>query len=253
MKKGWIYGGLRILVLLLAGSSWSTLWASPQIPSGEQSLRVILETEPGAAPDLKAVGARVEKRYTALGVSLVRLPANRLPELQRLPGVLRVTPDQEVQTDATLPLLTRSHTKGAPSDLATAVIDRHDQKVAPCRSAGRVVVQGDRVIQARPRAGQETCLEVIPGAPTWEIQVLDNHGRARLSDLLAALDWVARQAERRHIRVVALPFREALNLPREKDPLVEAVAHLWDEGIAVVVPEQRTAARQTIQRLTSLR
>ncbi len=255
MKKGNAFGGIKFLLALAAGMTWLVATASPRLPSNQGRVEVIVEPESLGQPDLAEVGAQVKKRFPALGLMLVEVPARRLGELERLPGVRHVTVDREVSADAALPLERAVKPEKPSSDLVTAVLAGRNGETAPCRPAGRVVVAGGRLTQADPAGGgkqEEACLEVIPGAPTWELQALNADGRGRLSDLLTALEWVAESVQRHRIRVLAVPFRDALSLPEDNDPLVTATARLWARGVAVVVPE-RTFGGQTGSRLTSMR
>lgn len=251
MKNGFVFGGL-LSFLVAAGFSWSLAGASPQAAAHQSTTRVIVELEKEATPSLATVDARIESVFTSLGFAVVRVPPDRLEHLQRLPGVRRVTLDREIRTDTALPLWSGHDDEAAPADLAVAVLNAREQGAAPCHPAGQVVVEGVRTDQKQPAAGKGPCLEVVPGAPTWEIQALDGDGRARLSEVLAALDWVARQAESRRIRILAVPFHQALSLPHDDGPLVTAAARLWDRGVAVVVPDPGAVQRGR-QELTSLR
>ncbi len=253
MKKGNASGGFKIAQLLLAGMTWLAVAAAPAGFANPARVEVIVEPAATGHADWSAVEARVKKRFPALGLMLVEVPARNLSGLKRLPGVRQVVLDREVRADAVLPLDRGGEADDASAGLAAAVLDARNGETRPCRPAGRVVVAAGRLTQTGPGDGRaEACVEVVPGAPTWELQALDANGRGRLSDLLTALEWVAESVDRHRIRVLAMPFREALSLPEEEDPLVTATARLWERGVAVVVPD-RVSAQREAPRLTSMR
>jgi serine protease AprX len=75
---------------------------------------------------------------------------------------------------------------------------------------------------------------VAPGAQLVILKVLDSQGNGTVSNVIAALDWLAVKAPTHNVRVVNLSFgAKPTELP-SKDPLALAVKTLVDRGIVVV-------------------
>jgi serine protease AprX len=75
---------------------------------------------------------------------------------------------------------------------------------------------------------------VAPGANIFSVKVLDANGQSHVSTVLAALDWLAANAQRYGIRVVNISFAAAVRESYDTDPLTLAVKKLVDQGIIVV-------------------
>jgi serine protease AprX len=77
---------------------------------------------------------------------------------------------------------------------------------------------------------------VATRANVISLRALDQQGRGRLSDVLAALDWIVYPGKALYnIRVVNLSFGKGVEEPQACDPLVQAVNAVWDAGVVVVV------------------
>jgi serine protease AprX len=77
---------------------------------------------------------------------------------------------------------------------------------------------------------------VATRANVVSLRVLDSNGRGRLSDVLAALDWLLYPGRAQFdIRIVNLSFGKGVEEPQALDPLVQAVNAVWDAGMVVVV------------------
>jgi serine protease AprX len=75
---------------------------------------------------------------------------------------------------------------------------------------------------------------VAPGARIVSIDVIDDFGRARTSDVIEAADWILRHGERHGIRVANFSLHSARPGSFFGDPLDRAVDRLWSAGIVVV-------------------
>lgn len=68
------------------------------------------------------------------------------------------------------------------------------------------------------------------------VKVLDQKGEANVASILAGLKWVEMNHRKYKIRIVNLSAGAGENLePGKEKMLIEAVEHLWDLGLAVVV------------------
>src|SRR5580704_11506359 len=75
---------------------------------------------------------------------------------------------------------------------------------------------------------------MAPGAALVALKVLDLNGQGKISNILAALNWVALNASTYHIRVVNLSVGAAIKESYLTDPLTRAAKVLTDQGIVVV-------------------
>jgi serine protease AprX len=75
---------------------------------------------------------------------------------------------------------------------------------------------------------------VAPTAKLLSLDVVNDLGEARTSDVIAAIDWILQNRSTYNIRVTNLSLQEALPSSFVYDPLDVAVERLWQAGIVVV-------------------
>ena len=75
---------------------------------------------------------------------------------------------------------------------------------------------------------------MAPEASLVALKVLDQNGQGTISTIIAALDWVASNAQRENIRVVNLSAGAGVTQSYWTDPLTLAAKRLVDQGIVVV-------------------
>ena len=76
---------------------------------------------------------------------------------------------------------------------------------------------------------------VEPRAKIVSLDVLDNTGKGRVSDVLAACDWILRNKDNYNIDVANFSINAGSGAGIANDPLNKAVEKLWLNGIVVVV------------------
>lgn len=76
---------------------------------------------------------------------------------------------------------------------------------------------------------------IAPKANLVNVKVSDGQGAASTSDILAGLQWVAKNAKKFKIRVVNLSINSTVAQSYNVDPLDAGVEALWFSGITVVV------------------
>jgi serine protease AprX len=81
---------------------------------------------------------------------------------------------------------------------------------------------------ARNQAG------AAPTAPIVSIDVMDDYGMARTSDVIAAADWILQNKGTHNIRVANFSLHSAVPNSFMYDPLAKAVERLWFSGVVVV-------------------
>lgn len=75
---------------------------------------------------------------------------------------------------------------------------------------------------------------VAPGASLISLKVLDQYGNGRREDVIRAVDWVLKNKERYHIRIVNISVGTTENNALIQRSLIQAVERAWDEGLVVV-------------------
>ena len=74
-----------------------------------------------------------------------------------------------------------------------------------------------------------------PGANIVSLDVMDDSGMARTSDVIAAAEWIYQNKDARNIRVANFSLHSTVPSNFTKDPLDKAVEKLWFAGVTVVV------------------
>jgi serine protease AprX len=90
------------------------------------------------------------------------------------------------------------------------------------------IIAGNGFDSSGARAG------IAPGAHLVVLKVLDSLGRGRISDVIAALDYVLAHDSELNIRIVNLSIATAVTEPYGVDPLTQAAKRVVDHGIVVV-------------------
>ncbi len=77
-------------------------------------------------------------------------------------------------------------------------------------------------------------LGASPTSPIVDVDVMDDSGQARTSDVIAGAEWIYQNRERLNIRVANFSLHSARPSNFTKDPLDRAVEKLWFAGVVVV-------------------
>jgi serine protease AprX len=75
---------------------------------------------------------------------------------------------------------------------------------------------------------------IAPDSNIISLKVLDQNGQGTISNIIAALGWVATNAQTYNIRVVNMSVGAAIRESYWTDPLTQAVKKITDKGITVV-------------------
>lgn len=219
---------------------------------------------------VRRLGGRVGRRLPLINGFTARIPADAVEALRRQPGVRSVTLDRRLKvrsTDTTgvdpaVPLDVAASSIGAstlPSDGTGVDVALVDTGVADVPDlAGRVIDGPDFSSDAADPAkrhldafGHGTHMAgiiagrdvadgfsgIAPGSRVVNVRVADHNGDTSLTQLLAGIDWVGRNAHRDglNIRVMNLSLGAPVTDSYRDDPLAFAVEQAWRRGIAVVV------------------
>jgi serine protease AprX len=138
------------------------------------------------------------------------------------PGKLVRGPDLSLESNSETVL--GHDTFGHGTHMASIIAAKDDVDVEPKSGA--------------PRAGDASDqLGVAPDAQLLALKLASTDGSTDVSQVIAALDWVAehRTDNGMNVRVVNLSFGTASVQPYQVDPLAAAAEHAWRKGLVVVV------------------
>jgi serine protease AprX len=258
------------------GAKLSPALAEKALASGldaEETIDVIVSFHDQAAasgssfdPALGAVEGRV---YASLPFKAVKVPAGSLKALAKDPSVSFISPDSDVfaasesarqtaRVPGSTPALNTPNAAFRGTGVTVAVLDTGvwlhcDYYRAPVwqlnflNGAGGILTDpidpyghGTHVAGMVTGDGYCSSNAQYQGASTKanvvSLRVLDAYGRGRLSDVLAALDWIVYPGKAQfNIRVANLSFGKGVETAQAVDPLVQAVNAVWDAGVVVVV------------------
>src|SRR5215212_2716534 len=208
-------------------------------------------------------GESLRGRYKFVDSVAVTLKAKKITILARIPG-LTVTPDSPVRLTA-LPsseqvwptasgvrALWSTQAKTAPKAPTIAVVDSGIDANRSDFDNGARVVANVNMTQLQPNSpgdgrGHGTFVAGIaagsaPGmagaSPTSDIvmlDVMDDKGMARTSDVIAAAEWIHENKAKYNIRVANFSLHTTTPSNFTRDPLDKAVEKLWFGGVVVVV------------------
>jgi serine protease AprX len=234
-----------------------------QAASNGNKVRVIIESTAGsrdAEDAAKTTGeGSVLKRLDTMGMVTADVPSGRVQALAKREG-LTVTLDGPVKkADYTstqlwphqngVAKLWGTTLKPGPQAPAIAVIDSGiDKNRADFDLGKRIVARqvfGDSSGGSLDGRGHGTFVAGIaagsapgyagasPGSNLFDLDVMNDQGVARTSDVIAACEWVLKNKDK-GIRVVNLSLHSSAVLSIRYHPLNRAVEKLWFSGITVV-------------------
>jgi serine protease AprX len=227
-------------------------------------IRVIIQSTDGvsgAESAYKGLG-QLHRQLSLVDGVAATLPASVIEKLSQVPG-LTVTPDVPMKTDGTtdvtsnqiwpyeagLAKLWGTAGKPAPNAPTIAVVDSGIQ-ADRADFAGRVVAnvnlntlpnnspgdgRGHGTFVAGIAAGAAP--GYAGGAPNAKIaalDVMDDSGVARTSDVIAACQWILANKSLYDIRIANFSMHSATPSNFTRDPLDRAVEKLWFNGVTVV-------------------
>ena len=227
---------------------------------------------PGAhgGPDYSKFGGQQGRHFDSINADLVSLPNGQLKKLAAAPEVASVHWDRPIQGSMNLAAVTTGARTANllgynGAGVGVAVIDSgvagwHDDLTYQGANSAVKVVNGQRVVKfvdfvnglSTPyddfghgthvtgiiagngydsygaRAG------IAPAADIISLKALDANGGGYISNVIAALDWVAQNHTAYNIRVVNVSIGAAVTESAWTDPLDLAAKQVVDAGVVVV-------------------
>jgi serine protease AprX len=202
------------LAAVLAGASWG---ASGYDPAADpySMYNVTLQT---------GVQSWWDAGYTGAGVDVAVIDSGVAP-VQGLntPGKVFYGPDLSLESQN--PSLRNYDTYGHGTFMAGLIAGQDSSLTAPYSAAPASVYRG-----------------VAPDARIVSLKVATADGGADVSQVIAAIDWVAQHAHDPgfNIRVISLSYGTNTKQPYGVDPLAYAVEQAWKKGIVVVAAAGNT-------------
>jgi len=222
-----------------------------------------LDTAKHAFDQAKSANNEQMKRELRLtGSVAVTLKARKILQLQRTPG-LTITTDSRVKLDilptstqvwptaeALRPFYNDTETYRAATPTIAIVDSGIDQRRADFDGGARVIAdqvittltpnspgdgRGHGTFVAGIAAGSATGYAgAAPQAKLVSLDVMDDNGMARTSDVIAAAQWIYSHRAERNIKVANFSLHSTLPSNFTNDPLDKAVEKLWFGGVVVV-------------------
>jgi serine protease AprX len=230
-----------------------------------QKLHVIIQSSDGvsgAVESVNGLGADIRRRLQSAGAVAVDITAGKLASLAKESG-LTITPDATVKlsgapsSNQLWPYasgnawLWGSSSNPAPQAPTIAVIDSGiDANRADFDGGSRVAAQvnltsmtpnspgdgrGHGTFVAGIAAGSAGGFAgAAPNAKIVSLDVMDDTGMARTSDVIAACDWILANKGTYNIRVANFSLHSGARNHFYNDPLDRAVEKLWFNNVFVV-------------------
>jgi serine protease AprX len=236
---------------------------------GNNTTRVIVSLVPGAALPSEFKRYSRNKSLDLINGQVLDLPNNLLVKVAADPSVFRLHYDRPIKshnyrTSITVGARTVRDTLGyTGAGIGVAVIDSgitawHDDltnltsKLFPYGNQrvnkfvdfvnGRTLPYDDNghgshvagIILGNGRDSNGEKAGIAPGASLVSLKVLDAQGQGTISNIIAALGWIATNAKTYNIRVINMSVGAGVYESYWTDPLTLATKKLTDQGIVVV-------------------
>ena len=230
-----------------------------------RKLHVIVQSSAGAtdaSDKITGLGAGVRKRLDLIGAVAIDITAGKLASLAKQPG-LTITPDSSVHLTGTISSdqmwpyesgvakLWGTATSPAPQAPTIAIVDSGIEANRAdfgngSRVVGNITMTGSAANTPGDGRGHGTFVAGIaagsadhyagaaPNAGILSIDVMDDSGTARTSDVIAACGFILANKAKYNIRVANFSLHSAAFNHFYNDPLDLAVEKLWFNGIFVV-------------------
>jgi serine protease AprX len=231
-----------------------------------KKLHVIVQSTNGVSGALDSVsglGAELRRRLASANGIAIDITAGKLASLAKKSG-LTITPDATVRLSGLANYSSQlwpyvsgdawlwgSSTNPAPQAPTIAVVDSGIDANRPDFDGGSRVAAQVNLSSMTPNSpgdgrGHGTLVAGIaagsapgyagaaPNAKVVSLDVMDDTGTARTSDVIAACDWILANKSTYNIRVANFSLHSGARNHFYNDPLDRAVERLWFNGVFVV-------------------
>ena len=222
-------------------------------------VRVIVQSDAGVAGAERAAKGlgKLTNRLGLIGAVALELPAKQVERLMQVDG-LTITIDGLVRPTSTKYTSTQLWPKesgvdklwGGPQAPTIAIVDSGIEQ-GRADFGNRVLADVDFVTTGNTNSpgdgrGHGTFVAGIaagsasgyagaaPNAGLVSLDVMDDTGSGRMSDVIAAADWIYQHKAQYNIRVANFSLHTARAGKFHQDPLNRAVEKLWFAGVVVV-------------------
>jgi serine protease AprX len=203
---------------------------------------------------------QLKDEYKFLSAVSATIKAKKVLALVRTPG-LTITSDATIElasaptSNQVWPTASgvRPLWNDSPSNMPTiAIVDSGIDRTHPCFSSGGRILRR-QVLTTLPQgtgsedtrghgtfvAGIAACgaagyAGAAPEAKLVDLDVMDDNGMARTSDVIAAAEWIYQNRVQYNIKVANFSLHSSLPSNFTEDPLDKAVEKLWFSGVTVV-------------------
>ncbi len=213
--------------------------------------------------DSNADRERVKDKFNFVGSVAVAMKAKKVLMLARRPG-LTITSDSKVKL-ANIPASTQvwptaealrpfypDNERFRSNTPTIAIVDSGIDQNRPDFDNGARVIASEVITKLLPNSpgdgrGHGTFVAGIaagnapnyagaaPAAKLVSLDVMDDAGMARTSDVIAAAEWIFQHKDQYNIRVANFSLHSTIPSNFTNDPLDRAVEKLWFSGVTVVV------------------
>ncbi len=228
----------------------------------DEPFKVILYTKEyeQCRPALEKLGVKVTAELPLIDGYIVELPAGMIEKLALRKNISYIAADIDVQ--AQMNIATKAvgadamHASGIrgqgvgiaildtgiyphpdftmPGNRIAAFVDIVNGRNAPYDDNGHgTFVAGVAAGNGRESGGLYR--GIAPDADIVALKVMDRDGGGRTSDVLTAMQWVADNHERYHIKVASLSLGASVTTFSRDDAMERGAEQLWRQGITVVV------------------
>src|SRR5215813_12041545 len=205
-------------------------------------------------------GTDLNRRLTLIDGLATTVKANRLPALLKIPNLI-VTPDVQVHVDgyssnqlwpyesgvskswsgydalrpgsAPTIAIVDSGIQPGRKDFGNRVLASVKFSTLPNDSAGDGRGHGT-FVAGIAAGGADGYTGATPQSPLVSLDVMDDNGVARTSDVIAACQWILQNKAQYNIRVANFSLHASNQSHFFQDPLDQAVEKLWFNGVTVV-------------------
>jgi len=247
-----------------SGSSSSASYVSNGLKNKAKShpnelVKVIIQSDAGYTGAEKAAEkalAKLQRKFEFIDSVAVELRAKDIEKLERIPGLI-VTEDAPTQKSGYSSSQLWTYEAGVnklwtgPKAPAIAIVDSGIDKNHPSFGDGSRIIdrqvfvtnnntnlldgRGHGTFVAGIAAGEAAGFAgVAPNADLVDLDVMDDSGSGRTSDVIAATEWIYQNHRAKNIRVVNYSLHSGGTANFYNDPLNRAVEKLWFDGIVVV-------------------